>query len=72
MIKFLRFRAALPISLPVAAHRMAECQANCSMCKSAVIETPMVLKPGGMRGIPVEVTRADMMVLTADHQAEAS
>jgi hypothetical protein len=43
-----------------------------SMRERAVVKPAMVLQPRGVVGVLIEVLRADVVVLAADHAAQAS
>lgn len=64
-------RRPLPISFPVPANRMRHGEAKGLVADRAVVHPAVILKPSSMGGVLVQIARADIMMLTGYHAAQA-
>ncbi|MGX1101319.1 hypothetical protein ACSSVZ_005389 [Amorphus sp. MBR-141] len=61
--------ASLPVSLPSPTDRRCECATDQSICQSSVVPGPVVLEPGRVRRISIEVSTLHPQMLAVDHRS---
>jgi hypothetical protein len=62
----------LPVPLPLPTYRMRKRQPKRTMTQRAVVFAAVIFHPGGVRRVLVQVLRADVVMLTFNHLAQAS
>ena len=62
----------LPVPLPLPANRMRQRKVERSVAKLAVVFPPMIFGPSCVRRVLMQMLRANVVVLAANHQAQAN
>ncbi|OJJ11516.1 hypothetical protein BKI51_07170 [Alphaproteobacteria bacterium AO1-B] len=71
MVKIPLIHRALPIPFPLAANRVRHRQPKRLTCQFSIAFATMIFEPRYMTGMLMQVMRAYMVVLAANHPAQA-